>query len=67
MNFLVRLKIPGISASLVTQNVDQVLEILSSTTFDSIRVAALQYLEACMYTFPKGVTYKLQEIRDVSR
>lgn len=67
LNLLVRLKIPGISASLVTQNMDQVLEILSSTTFGSIRVAALQFLEACMYIFPKGITYKLQEIRDVAR
>jgi hypothetical protein len=67
LNLLVRLKIPGISASVVIQYMDQVLEILSSTTFASIRVAALQFLEACMFVFPKGISYKLQEIRDIAR
>jgi hypothetical protein len=67
LSHILRLRLPGVSATILTQYLDQVLEILYNASNSLIKVGALQFLEIALYVFPKGLTPKLEEIRDVAR
>lgn len=67
MTLLVRLKIPEISRSLMTFNIDQALGIIYNTHSLVVKLAAFDFLLAALLTFPNCIHYKLEEIRDLAR
>ncbi|KAI9106007.1 armadillo-type protein [Phlyctochytrium arcticum] len=62
-----RLKLPGVSSSILLQYIDLALDVAYNTPSSIVKSGALELIESFLLVFPHGVGYKLQEIRDVIR
>ena len=67
LRMFLRLKVSGVSSSILTQYIDSAVEVLYNTPLSVVKVGALEFLEAALFVFPKGISYKLEEVRDLAR
>ncbi|KAI8822501.1 armadillo-type protein [Fimicolochytrium jonesii] len=67
LRIVTRLKIPGVSSSMLIQYGDSTLDIAYNSPSAIVKIGALELLEIFLLVFPHGVANKLQEIRDVAR
>ncbi|KAJ3000336.1 hypothetical protein HDV02_006143 [Globomyces sp. JEL0801] len=64
---VVRLKIPGIAESIFQEYFELCLEFLHNAHSPMIQISVLNLLEVFLLVFPKGMSTKLQEVRDIAR
>lgn len=67
LGLIVRLKIPGISESILQEYVDLCLDFLHNTPTPQVKVGVLKLVEILVMVFPKGASAKFDEIRDIAR
>ncbi|KND03924.1 uncharacterized protein SPPG_01373 [Spizellomyces punctatus DAOM BR117] len=67
LKIVTRLKLPGISPSILLQYIDLSLDVAYNTPSSIVKLGALDLIETFLLVFPHGVATKLQEIRDVVR
>ncbi|KAJ3269686.1 hypothetical protein HDV01_001114 [Terramyces sp. JEL0728] len=64
---MIRLKIPGISEAVFQQYFDLCMELLHNAHSPILLVSILGLFEIFLLVFPKGMSGKLQETRDITR
>ncbi|TPX59062.1 hypothetical protein PhCBS80983_g02729 [Powellomyces hirtus] len=64
---ITRLKLPGVSSSVLIQYGDSTLDVAYNNPSSIVKIGALELIETFLLVFPHGVGNKLQEIRDVVR
>ncbi|KAJ3318939.1 hypothetical protein HDV06_006928 [Boothiomyces sp. JEL0866] len=64
---IIRLKIPGISEAVFQQYFDLCMELLHNAHSPILLVSILGLFEIFLLVFPKGMSSKLQETRDITR
>eukprot|EP00842_Homolaphlyctis_polyrhiza_P003152 jgi/Hompol1/3838/HPOL_003403-RA len=67
LGLIVRLKVPGIAESVLQQYLDMALDFLHNSPMTFVKIAVLGLLEILLMVFPKAISIKLQEIRDITR
>lgn len=67
MGLITRLKIPGVTESIFLSCFELCLDFLHTSQSPSLHISAIDLMEMFLLVFPKGVSPKLQEIRDVTR
>ncbi|KAJ3415514.1 RNA polymerase II associated protein 1 [Chytridiales sp. JEL 0842] len=67
LKLIVRLKLPGVSPSILLQYLDMALDVAFNAPSSVVKVGALELIEAFLLVFPGGVSTKLAEVRDVVR
>ncbi|KAJ3014030.1 hypothetical protein HKX48_005388 [Thoreauomyces humboldtii] len=67
LRIVTRLKLQGVSSSVLIQYGDSTLDVAYNTPSSIVKIGALELVETFLLVFPHGVANKLQEIRDVVR
>ncbi|KAJ1344384.1 hypothetical protein BSLG_001041 [Batrachochytrium salamandrivorans] len=67
LGLVVRLKLPGISESIMHQYLDICIDFLHNTSQENIKVGVLKFFEILLMVFPKAMSIRLQDIRDLTR
>ncbi|KAI8904746.1 armadillo-type protein [Gorgonomyces haynaldii] len=67
LGLVVRLKVPGVSESILLEYIDLCIDFLHNTPSPLVKIEVLQFVEILMLVFPKGINNKIEEIRDVTR
>jgi hypothetical protein len=61
------LKIPGVSEAIFQQYFDMCMELLHNANSTLIQSTVLNLVEVYILVFPKAISSKLQEVRDITR
>ncbi|EGF80415.1 hypothetical protein BATDEDRAFT_24972 [Batrachochytrium dendrobatidis JAM81] len=67
LGLIIRLKIPGVSESILYQYLDLCIDFAHNTPSAVIKTALLNFFEILLMVFPKAMISKLQEVRDITR
>ncbi|KAL7747616.1 hypothetical protein RI367_007057 [Sorochytrium milnesiophthora] len=67
VKMMLKLKLPGVSQSLFSRYIGLALETAASHPVNTVRMAAMEMLETCVFSFPAGIAGRLAEIRDCIR
>lgn len=67
LGYILKLKIPVLSRCVVVQYLDMILDATYNTPDALVKMGALTLLENMFLIFPKGLSSKVNEIRDVVR
>ncbi|KAI9141859.1 hypothetical protein BKA69DRAFT_1071625 [Paraphysoderma sedebokerense] len=64
---IIKLKLPQISQYLTLQYMDTALDIIINNPNNLLRIGAIELVETVLMVFPRGMSSKLQDIRDTIR
>ena len=67
LRLFLKFKVPGLSQNIVLQFLEHSRNVVFDTQSSTVKVAAIEFLEAAILIFPLGTSSKWQDIRDTVR